>query len=138
MNDRIRGEIHTMITIDEMESILDEISAELPQDFYKDLNGGILLLPDTRMHEKSIGNDLYVMGEYHRDGAMGRYIAIYYGSFSKVYGYLPKEQLEEQLRKTLKHEFRHHLESMAGDKSLEIKDAQDIGQYLHRKTGQFE
>ena len=122
-----------MISIDEMETVLDEIAMELPQDLYKDLNGGILLLPEIKLHEKSNANDLYVMGEYHRDGNLGRYIAIYYGSFVQVYGYLTKEQLKVQLGKTLKHEFRHHLESMAGDKSLEIIDAQNINRYLDSK-----
>jgi len=125
-----------MISIDEMETILEEISEQLPQDFYKDLNGGVLLLPEAKLHDKSMGDDLYVMGEYHRDSSLGRYIAIYYGSFEKIYGFASREQMKQQLMKTLKHEFRHHLESMAGDKSLEQIDAQDIGQYLQRKTGQ--
>jgi hypothetical protein len=110
--------------------LLDEVSEELPEDFFKNLNGGILLLPERKLHKKSIGNSLYVMGEYHMDGSLGRYIAIYYGSFIRVFGSVPKEQLKEELRKTLRHEFRHHLESMAGDKSLEIEDAQDIAMYL--------
>lgn len=124
-----------MISIDEMEVLLEEISAKLPQDLYKNLNGGILLLPETKMHDKSRGAGLYVLGEYHHDGAMGRFIAIYYGSFQKVYGFLSKEPLRVQLEKTLKHEFRHHLESMAGDKSLERKDAMDIEKYLKTLHG---
>ena len=119
-----------MITMDEMGVLLDEISEELPEDFFKNLNGGILLLPERKLHKKSIGNSLYIMGEYHKDGSLGRYIAIYYGSFVHVFGAMPHEQLREELRKTLKHEFRHHLESMAGDKSLQIKDAQDIEEYM--------
>lgn len=126
-----------MISIDEMEIMLDEIASEMPQDFYKDLNGGILLLPEMKLHAKSQGNDLYILGEYYRDGNLGRYIAIYYGSFNIVYGYLSNENLREQLRKTLKHEFRHHLESKAGDKSLEDQDAQDIAKYVILKSDNF-
>jgi hypothetical protein len=118
-----------MMSLDEMEVMLDEIAMELPQDFYKNLNGGIMLLPEAKFHTQSTNNDLYILGEYYRDGAMGRYIAIYYGSFERVYGYLSNDQMRVQLAKTLKHEFRHHLESMAGDKSLEIQDAQDIARY---------
>lgn len=129
-----------MISIDEMEVMLDKIAKELPEDFYKNLNGGILLLPETRQHPKDKADDLYILGEYHRDGLLGRYIAIYYGSFIQVYGNLPNDQLKEKLKKTLKHEFRHHLESQAGDKSLEIQDATDIEKYINRQktTGNSE
>ena len=39
-----------MIDIDEVEKILDEIATELPQEFYKELNGGILLLPRAKIN----------------------------------------------------------------------------------------
>ena len=123
-----------MIPIDEMEIMLDEIATELPQVFYKNLNGGIILLPEAKYHEKSTGKDFYIMGEYHIGGNLGRYIAIYYGSFSSVYGNLSLEALKEKLRHTLKHEFRHHLESLAGEKGLEIEDARDIAKYMSGKT----
>jgi predicted Zn-dependent protease with MMP-like domain len=122
-----------MISIDEMEEMLDAIAMELPQEFYKDLNGGIILLPQIKLHSKSKGNDLYILGEYNCDKNLGRFISIYYGSFSQVYGYLSKDQLNEQLKSTIKHEFTHHLESLAGERSLEIKDAQDIAEYLNGK-----
>jgi len=123
-----------MISIDETEIMLDEIATELPQVFYKNLNGGIILLPESKYHAKSTGNDLYIMGEYHIGGNLGRYIAIYYGSFSSVYGNLSPEALKEKLRHTLKHEFRHHLESLAGEKDLEIEDARDIAKYMNGKA----
>lgn len=37
-----------MIEIEEFEKMLDEIADELPQEFYKELNGGILLLPRAK------------------------------------------------------------------------------------------
>lgn len=122
-----------MISLDEMEDMLDEIATELPKEIYKDLNGGIILLPDTKRNPLGRNNDLYIMGEYHIDGRMGRYITIYYGSFMHVFEDLPKELLKEQLAHTLKHEFTHHLESLAGERGLEIKDAQYMAEYLDRK-----
>lgn len=122
-----------MIPIDEMEIMLDEITAELPKDFFNALNGGIVLLPEQKLHPKSVGNDLYILGEYNHGGVFGRYIAIYYGSFERVYGHFSKAGLKEQLKSTIKHEFLHHLESMAGEKGLEIKDARDIQNYLKGK-----
>ncbi len=122
-----------MISIDEMEIMLDEIAVELPEEIYRELNGGIVLLPEEKLNPMSRGNDLYILGEYYRGGSMGRYIAIYYGSFSRVYGYLGKEALRQQLEHTLKHEFIHHVESLAGERGLEIKDAQFMADYLKRK-----
>lgn len=122
-----------MVSLEEMEDMLDEIASGFPQEIYRDLNGGIVLLPEAKLNTMSRNNDLYILGEYHKGGNMGRYITIYYGSFMQIYGHLGKESLKQQLTHTLKHEFTHHIESLAGDRSLEIKDAQYIENYLKRK-----
>ncbi|MBN2851318.1 MAG: metallopeptidase family protein [Clostridia bacterium] len=122
-----------MVSLEEVEIMLNEMAALFPQEIYKELNGGIVLLPDVKLNNLAKKNDLYIMGEYHGGGNMGRYIIIYYGSFMKVYGYMEKEQLRERLLHTLKHEFTHHLESLAGEKDLEIKDANYIRDYLKRR-----
>jgi hypothetical protein len=123
-----------MITLEEMEAMLDEIADGFPQELYQELNGGIILLPEVKLNNKSRNNDLYIMGEYHAGGNMGRYIAIYFGSFLQVYGLLGKEEIKNRLIHTLKHEFTHHLESLAGERDLEIKDAQYMANYLRRKS----
>lgn len=122
-----------MVSLEEMEDMLDEVASGFPQEIYRDLNGGIVLLPEAKLNTMSRNNDLYILGEYHKGGNMGRYITIYYGSFMQIYGHLGKESLKQQLTHTLKHEFTHHIESLAGDRSLEIKDAQYIENYLKRK-----
>ncbi len=122
-----------MVSLDEMEEMLDEIAAGIPQEIYKELNGGIILLPEAKLNSISNKNDLYILGEYHKGGNMGRYITIYYGSFVHVYGHLGREPLKEQLKRTLKHEFTHHIESLAGERGLEIKDAQFLADYLNRR-----
>lgn len=124
-----------MITIDEMETMLDEIATELPHEFFDYLNGGILLLPEAKMHKKSINNDLYILGEYHQDRIMGKYIKIYYGSFSRLFRNMNNEQIKAKLESTLKHEFRHHIETLAGEKDLQIEDAKNILRYLDKKSG---
>ena len=118
-----------MITFDEVGEMLDDISGEIPQDFYKELNGGIILLPDTKLHPDSsggAGGSLYILGEYHNDrtgyGGLGRYIAVYYGSFMQLYANLKPEQMREELKKVIYHEFTHHLESLAGEEGLAVKD----------------
>ncbi|HCX03131.1 MAG TPA: hypothetical protein DHM42_01490 [Clostridiales bacterium] len=122
-----------MISIKEMEEMLNEIAEELPQQIYKRLNGGIILLPETKQNPKRQATNLYILGQYHHGGVMGRYISIYYGSFKRVYGNLPKEELRKKLMKTLKHEFTHHLESMAGEKDLEIEDEKFIREYFQKR-----
>ncbi len=123
-----------MITLEEMEVMLDNIANDFPQELYKELNGGIILLPETKRSPKAKKNDLYILGEYNSGGNMGRYIIIYYGSFSQVYGHLNKENLKEQLIHVLKHEFTHHLESLAGERDLEIQDDQEMQDYLKGRS----
>ena len=122
-----------MISIKEMEEMLNEIAEDLPQQIYNRLNGGIILLPETKQNRKREANNLYILGQYHHGGVMGRYISIYYGSFRRVYGHLSKEELRKKLMHTLKHEFTHHLESMAGEKDLEIEDAKFIKDYFEKR-----
>jgi len=121
-----------MVTIDEMHEMLNEISEEFPEEFYKDLNGGISLLPDKKRSPYAVGDDLFILGEYHYD-KMGRYIYIFYGSFMQIYGQVSKTALRKRLKKTVAHEFTHHLESLAGERGLEIKDEIQKQEYLERK-----
>lgn len=121
-----------MITLDEMETILDEIAEALPPELFQGLNGGIALLPDLKLNPHGVASDLYILGEYHHGGLFGRLITIYYGSFAAVFGHLPPEALRRQLTATLKHEFRHHLESLAGERGLEIEDEAYLAAYLAR------
>ncbi|MDR0596269.1 MAG: metallopeptidase family protein [Clostridiales Family XIII bacterium] len=118
------------MTIDEMQEILDRLAEELPPVFYEELNGGILLLPEEHRSAYARADDLWTLGEYRHNYMMGRYIVIYYGSFIKLYGHLDEEQMTVELRKTLRHEFRHHMESLAGEDGLEREDAEYITKYL--------
>lgn len=122
------------MTIDEMQRALEELVEEIPPELLRDLNGGILLLPEAKLHEKSVDDDFYILGEYCSGGPMGRYIALYYGSFMRVYGHDSPRRLKARLRQTLRHELRHHIESLAGVRDLEEEDAVDIARYLGNKN----
>lgn len=116
-------------TIEEVHEILNEIAEEIPVDFFKHLNEGIVLLSEYKVHPGSRKTDkLYIMGEYSRS-ITGRHIVIYYGSFKKVYNGVTMRTLRRKLKDTLLHEFTHHLESLAGERGLEIKDTQNIQKY---------
>lgn len=112
--------------------ILDMLAEELPYEFYRDLNGGILLVPEAKV--SPYGDDLRILGEYIVSSNMGRMIKIYYGSFEQMYGWMNEEQLTEELREVLRHEFTHHIESLAGERGLEIKDENQIRDYLEHQA----
>ena len=117
-----------ILSFDQVGDLLDEMAEEFPQEFYADLNGGISLLPEAR--EDPEGEDLYIMGEYCND-MMGRYIVLYYGSFAALAQQedWTQEDWEDELYTTLSHEFTHHMEGLAGERGLEIKDEQFMEEF---------
>ncbi|MDR3209658.1 MAG: metallopeptidase family protein [Oscillospiraceae bacterium] len=118
------------MTYEEMQEILSECADALPPQIYEDLNGGILLLPDVKVCDDPPGKGLLRCGEYIYDPAgLGRYIIIYYGSILRCFADLPKRELAEQVKKVLFHELTHHLENLAGDRSLELQDEIDLLPY---------
>lgn len=119
-------------SIEEFQEMLSQVVDEMPQDFFKELSGGIVFVESQKMHpEAKPGKPLYIMGEYHRN-VLGRQIKIYYGSFMRVYPHLSKQELYERLKSTVIHEFTHHLEQLAGLKGLEVKDAEQLKRYRGR------
>ncbi len=122
-----------MISVDEVNEMLNELADEIPQELYKDLNGGISLDEETILSPAARNNDLYVLGQYHRGGFQGRRITVHYGSLVKAFPGYDRNMLKDELRRILKHEFRHHVESMAGNSDLELEDAEYIRNYLGRK-----
>ncbi len=102
-----------MITFDECGAMLDEIADSMPYELYRDLNGGISLLPQLKVHPKAFNNDLFILGEYIRN-SLGNAIVFYYGSINSVYGSLDNEEYRKKLVEILHHEVRHHNEYLAG------------------------
>jgi len=117
-----------MYTIDDVGRMLDEIADEVPGELFNRLSGGVVLLEACMLHPEG-GGDLYILGEYSNRRDMGRCIYIYYGSFMRVHGYAPEAALRGQLRATLLHELTHHLESLAGERGLEVKDRLQLEEY---------
>ena len=118
-----------MIEMDRINEMLDEIADTLPQEIYKELNGGIVLNPNIKHHPEARADDLYILGEYNHSNAMGRYIVIYGGSFQQLYGNSSEKAMKRELEKTLKHEFTHHIESLMGEKDLEVEDEIKMRRY---------
>lgn len=111
-------------------ALLDEMAEEFPPEFYQELNGGILLLPEEKPDPDVTDGDLFIMGEYCHD-QMGRYINLYYGSFAALAkeGDWTQEDWEDELYETLAHEFTHHIEGLAGERGLEVKDEAFMEEY---------
>jgi len=123
-----------MVEVEEFLEIVDELSAEIPLEFFEGLNGGVRVMEDCKLNSRAVNNDLFTLGEYHRNKAMGNHIIIYYGSYMRLFGHLSKEELTNRVRKTLRHEFRHHLEGRSGLKDLEVEDEIYLRQYLNNKN----
>lgn len=118
-----------MVSIDEFERILGELAEELPEAFYEGLNGGIIVEAGSLRHPESVGDTLYVLGQYRTDSALGHYIVLFYGSFARLCGDLSADALRRQMREVLRHEFRHHIEGRAGVRDLEVWDEQQLADY---------
>ena len=119
-----------ILSFEEAGDLLDEMAEAFPEEFYAELNGGISLLPDTREDPEAAPGELYIMGEYCND-MMGRYINLYYGSFAALalQEDWTQEDWEDELYTTLSHEFTHHIEGLAGERGLEIRDEWEMEQF---------
>ena len=113
----------SMLTFDEVGALLDDMAEEFPPVFFNELNGGVCLLPEARPDPEFPPGEMYILGEYCND-MMGRYINLYYGSFAALAEReeWTQEDWEDELWETLSHEFTHHMEGLAGERGLEIKD----------------
>ena len=119
-----------LLSFDQVGELLDEMAEEFPQAFYQDLNGGVCLLPEAKPDPDFPEGEMYILGEYCND-MMGRYINLYYGSFAALAeqeGWT-EEDWEEELWETFAHEFTHHMEGLAGERGLEIKDEAFLEEY---------
>ena len=108
--------------------LLNEVCDELPDDFFRELHYGVQLSEEYKLSPYAENGDIVIMGEYTRSGR-GNKITIYYGSFARTCGWMPEEQLKDRLRGVVRHEFRHHMENLAGmygADSLEHEDREEM------------
>lgn len=121
------------MTIDEMHELLNELADEIPDEFFRELSGGISLILDVIVSPEARNGDLLILGAYHSGGGTGRYITMHYGSLMKVYGNLPRDAMKKKLREILRHEMRHHVEGLAGNHDLEDEDAAFMERYREKQ-----
>ena len=117
-----------MVSIEEMERMLSALLDELPAPLFEGLNGGVSLLEEERPDPEI--SEVYVLGEYVQD-LLGNSIVLYYGSFAVLAEEedWTRRNWEEELYETLAHEFTHHIEGLAGERGLEVKDEAFLDRY---------
>ncbi len=121
-----------MFTFEECAVMLDEIADEMPVELFRELNAGVSLVPQSKLHPAAVNNDLYILGEYIRD-SLGKSIVFYYGSIINAYGHLSYDEFYKQLTRIMHHEVRHHNEYLAGCDDLGLYDKKQIQSYLRSK-----
>ncbi len=121
-----------MIGIEEYKKIISELLDELPEAFFRELSGGVIVSEAVMIPDYARGNDLYTLGLYKFFSGV-RQIVMYKGSFDRVYPHADAEEAKTLLRGVLRHEFRHHLEYLSGihdSSSLEAEDEREKQAYL--------
>ncbi len=125
-----------MISIEEYRKIVSELLDELPEEFFRELSGGVIVSEALVIPDYAKGNDLYTMGHYQIYSGVSQ-IVLFKGSFDRAYPQVDALEARNILRGILRHEFRHHLEFLGGihnSSSLEAKDEREKQAYLSRHT----
>ncbi len=126
-----------ILTIDQVNEILDEIAEGFPAALFDGLNGGVNLLEETVEDPEFPPGEMYILGEYC-DDLLGLYINLYYGSFAAL---AEREDWTEavwrdELRTTLSHELTHHMENRSGLHALDDRDAEELARWRAELTDQ--
>ena len=125
-----------MIRMEEYKQIVSDLLDELPEEFFRDLSGGVIVSDAMSIPDYAQGNDLYTLGLYKVFSGV-RQIILYKGSFDRAYPQADAAEARELLRGILRHELRHHLEYLAGihnSSSLEAEDERERQAYLSRQA----
>ena len=121
-----------MITTEQYNHIITELLDELPEEFFRELSGGVIVSEAMVIPDYAQGNDLYTMGQYQIYSGI-RQIVMFRGSFNSAHPNVDLFEAKNLLRGILRHEFRHHLEVLAGihnSSSLEAEDERMKWEYL--------
>ena len=119
-----------ILTIDQVNDLLDDMAEGFPEVLFDGLNGGVNLLEEALPDPQFPPGEMYILGEYCED-MLGRYINLYYGSFAALAEWEDWDQTtwEQELRTTLSHELTHHMERRGGLHALDDRDAEELAQW---------
>ena len=131
-----------MISTEAYKAIISDLMDELPEEFFRQLTGGVIMSEALAIPDYARGNDLYTLGQYQVCYGV-RQIVMFKGSFDRLYPNADVPEARGILRGVLRHEFRHHIEFLGGihnSSSLEAEDERQKQAYLarHEKQEQTE
>ena len=114
-----------ILSIDQVQDLLDGMAEALPPVLFEGLNGGVNLLEEAVPDPELPG--VYILGEY-LDDCLGLYVNLYYGSFAALAEEEGWDQgtWEAELRTTLSHELTHHMENLGGLHGLDDRDMEEL------------
>lgn len=127
-----------MLSTEEYKAIISELMDELPEEFFRELTGGVIMSEALSIPDYARGDDIYTLGQYQVYYGV-RQIVMYKGSFDRLYPHAGVSEAREILRGILRHEFRHHIEFLGGIRnasSLEAEDRRKKQAYLARHEEQ--
>ena len=119
-----------ILTINQVNDLLDDMAEEFPEVLFRDLNGGVNLLEEAKPDPEFPPGEMYILGEYCND-MLGLYVNLYYGSFAALAEKEDWDQdtWEDELWTTLSHELTHHMENLSGLHALDDRDAEELAQW---------
>ena len=126
-----------MISTEEYRAIVSDLLDELPEAFFRELTGGVIMSEALVIPDYARDDDLYTLGQYQVCYGV-RQIVMFKGSFDRLYPQADVPAAREILRGILCHEFRHHIEFLGGihnSSSLEAEDERKKRAYLARSDG---
>ena len=119
-----------ILTIDQVNDLLDSMAEEFPEALFRELNGGVNLIEEAKPDPEFPPGEMYILGEYCND-CLGLYVNLYYGSFAALAKKedWDQETWEDELWTTLSHELTHHMENLSGLHALDDRDAEELAQW---------
>ena len=132
------------MTFDEFERRAHEVFDAVPPEYREGVDG---LAVERRAVPHPELPDVYTLGECLTEtyptewggaGEVRSIVMLYYGSFLRLSRLEEEWDWEEEIWETVTHEIRHHLESLALDDELEVRDYADDQNFARREGLEFE
>ena len=119
-----------VLSIDQVNDLLDEMAEQFPEALFDGLNGGVNLLEEAVPDPEFPEGEMYILGEY-LDDLLGNYTNLYYGSFAALAEReaWDRQTWEDELYTTLSHELTHHMESRGGLHALDDRDEAELEEF---------
>lgn len=111
------------MTLEEFMAAADEVWAGVPPPLTRELSGGLLV--SAGVQDIPGPGSIVALGEYQVDVACRR-IVLYYGSFLRALGEARAPVWRKRIGATIRHELRHHIETLAGRADLAREDQEMI------------